>query len=81
MENSPKAAMRAVTPMFLHLPEDAHWNAERQAVNFGVEIGEYRGLVRVPRRGFQRLLLERPIPERCVQAYYLQRSVQPRSAR
>ena len=35
---------------------DARWNAERQAVEFGVEIGEYRGVVRVPRRVFQRLL-------------------------
>ena len=30
--------------------------AERQAVEFGVEIGEYRGVIRVPRRVFQRLL-------------------------
>jgi hypothetical protein len=35
-------------------PEDARWNAERQAVEFGVEIGEYRGMVRFPRRVFQR---------------------------
>jgi hypothetical protein len=27
--------------------------------------------VRVPRRVFQRLLFERPTPERCVEAYYL----------
>jgi hypothetical protein len=60
--------------MFFTFPEDAHWNAERQAVEFGVEIGEYHGLVRVPRRVFQRLLPERPTPERCVQAYYLQRT-------
>ena len=40
----------------------------------GVEIGEYRGVVRVPRRVFQRLLPERPTPERCVEAYYLQRT-------
>jgi hypothetical protein len=26
-------------------PEDARWNAERQAVEFGGEIGEYRGVV------------------------------------
>ncbi|MBV8508164.1 MAG: hypothetical protein JOZ58_24505 [Acetobacteraceae bacterium] len=26
------------------------WNAERQAMEIGVEIGEYRGVVRVPRR-------------------------------
>ena len=60
--------------MFFSFPEDAHWNAERQAVEFGVEIGEYRGVVRVPRRVFQRLLPERPTPERCVEAYYLQRT-------
>jgi hypothetical protein len=60
--------------MFFTFPEDAHWNADQQAVEFGVEIGEYRGLVRVPRRVFQRLLPERPTPERCVEAYYLQRT-------
>jgi hypothetical protein len=48
--------------MFFTFPEDAHWNTERQAVEFGVEIGEYRGVVRVPRRVFQRLLPERPTP-------------------
>jgi hypothetical protein len=45
--------------MFFAFPEDAHWNAERQAVEFGVEIGEYRRVVRVSRRVFQRL---RPPP-------------------
>ena len=53
---------------------DDHWNAERQAVEFGVEIAEYDCVVRVPRRVFQRLLPERPTPERCVEAYYLQRT-------
>jgi hypothetical protein len=57
-----------------NFPEDARWNAERQAVEFGVEIGEYRGVVRVPRRAFQRLPLERPTSERCAEAYYLQRT-------
>jgi hypothetical protein len=60
--------------MFFTFPEDARWNAESQAVEFGVEIGEYQGVVRVPRRVFQRLLPERPTPERCVEAYYLQRT-------
>jgi hypothetical protein len=60
--------------MFFTFPEDARWDAERQAVEFGVEIGEYRGVVRVPRRVFQRLLLERLTPERCIEAYYLQRT-------
>jgi hypothetical protein len=43
-------------------------------VEFGVEIGEYSGVVRVPRRVFQRLLPERATPERCVEGYYLQRT-------
>jgi Protein of unknown function (DUF1488) len=60
--------------MFFTFPEDARWNADRQAVEFGVEIGEYRGVVRVARRVFQRLLPERPSPERCLEAYYLQRT-------
>ena len=43
--------------MFFSFPEDAQWNADCQAVEFGVEVGEYQGVVRVPRRVFQRLLL------------------------
>src|SRR4249920_833460 len=60
--------------MFFTFPEDARWNAERQVVEFGVEIGEYQGVVRVPRRVFQRLLPERSTPEGCVEAFYLQRT-------
>jgi hypothetical protein len=60
--------------MFFTFPEDARWNAERQVVEFGVKIGEYQGVVRVPRRVFQRLLPELPTPERCVEAYHLQRT-------
>src|SRR5712671_3140339 len=60
--------------MFFTFPEDARWNPEQQVVEFGVEIGEYQGVVRVPRRVFQRLLPERPTPERCVEACYLQRT-------
>ena len=52
--------------MFFTFPEDARWNTERQAVEFGVEIGEYRGVVWVPRRVFQRLLPARSTPERRV---------------
>ena len=43
-------------------------------MEFGVEIGEHRGVVRVLRRVFQRLLPERPTPERCIEAYFLQRT-------
>jgi len=60
--------------LFFTFPEDARWNVEMQAVVFGVEIGEYRGVVRVPRRVFQRLLPDRLTPERCLEAYYLQRT-------
>jgi hypothetical protein len=48
--------------MFFAFPEDARWNADRQAVEFGVEIGEYSGVVRVPRQVFQCLLPQRPTP-------------------
>ena len=61
--------------MFFTFPEDARWNAERQAVEFGVEIGEYRGLVRVPRRVLQRLLPERSTPEGVLRPYYRQRTL------
>jgi hypothetical protein len=43
-------------------------------VEFGVEIGEYHGVVRAPRRVFHRPLPETPTPEKCLQAYYLQRT-------
>jgi hypothetical protein len=39
---------------------------------FGVEIGEYSGVVRVPRRVFQQLP-QRPTPERCVEVFFRQR--------
>src|SRR5262249_24399954 len=31
-------------PMFFTFPEDARWNPDRMAVEFGVEVGEYRGV-------------------------------------
>lgn len=60
--------------MFFTFREDARWDEERQTVEFGVGIGEYRSVVRVPRRVFQRLLPESPTPERCLEAYHLQRT-------
>jgi hypothetical protein len=60
--------------MFFTFPEDARWNADRQTVEFGVEIGKYGGVVRVPRLVFQRLLPERPTPERCIEPHSLQRT-------
>ena len=63
LENITKEARaRAEPTMFVTFPEDARRNAERQAAEFGVEVGEYRGVVRVPRRVFQRLLPSGPLP-------------------
>ena len=43
--NSKSEQLATPTVIVLHLPEDARWNAERQAVELGIEIGEYRGEV------------------------------------
>jgi Protein of unknown function (DUF1488) len=66
--------------VFFTFPDDASWNAESQSVEFGVELGEYRGIVRVPRAVFQRLLAEGPTPEKCVEAFHLQRTRFERAA-
>ena len=55
--------------MFFRFPPDARWNPERSVVEFGIGVGEYEGVVRVPRRVFQILLPETPTPERCLEAY------------
>jgi Protein of unknown function (DUF1488) len=60
--------------MFFSFPEDASWNAERDAVEFGVGIGEYEGVVRVPRHVFRRFIDGSVTPERCLEAYHLQRT-------
>ena len=60
--------------MFFRFPEDARWNSERQAVEFGVGIGEYEGVVRVPRQVFRRFVDGTVTPERCLEAYHLQRT-------
>ena len=61
-------------------PDDARWNDAADAVEFGVGIGEYHGIVRVRRRVFQSLLEQRPTPERCIEAYHLSRSKFERAA-
>ncbi|HEU0216577.1 MAG TPA: DUF1488 family protein [Stellaceae bacterium] len=60
--------------MFFRFPPDARWSAERAAVEFGIGIGEYEGVVRIPRRVFQMLLDQAPTPERCLEAYHLDRT-------
>ena len=74
--------------LFFEFPEDARWNAAREAVEFTVILRPYEGTVRVPRRSFQGLLAERsanapqgaslldtsPTPQRCLEAFHLQRT-------
>src|SRR4051794_2446314 len=55
-------------------PEDARWDDERGMVEFTVLLGEYEGTVRVGRRVFQRLLNQSATPERCLEAFHLQRT-------
>lgn len=60
--------------MFFEFPEDARWNADRDAVVFSVILPPYQGTVRIGRRVFQRLLDQSPTPERCMEAFHLQRT-------
>ena len=60
--------------MFFTFPKDARRNPDPQAVEFGVEIGEYTGIVTIPRRVFQRLVDGAVTPERCLEAFHLQRT-------
>jgi len=60
--------------MFFSFPPDARWNPERDAVEFTVEIGDYRGVVHIRRHVFRRFLDGAATPERCLEAYHLQRT-------
>jgi hypothetical protein len=61
--------------LFFEFPEDARWNNERAAVEFSVILRPYEGTARIARRVFQGLLLDqRSTPERCVEAFHLQRT-------
>jgi Protein of unknown function (DUF1488) len=60
--------------MFFMFPEDARWNAESQAIEFGVGIGEYEGVVRVPRDVFRRFVDGAVTPDKCIEAYHLHRT-------
>ena len=61
-------------------PEDVRWSDAAEAVEFGIAIGEYRGIARVRRLVFQRLLDQSPTPQRCIEAYHLCRSEFERAA-
>ena len=60
--------------MFFIFPDNARWNDDLKAVEFGVGVGEYQGTVRVPRHLFQRLIDGAVTPERCLEAFHLRRT-------
>jgi hypothetical protein len=60
--------------VFFAFPEDARWNPDREAVEFSVILEHYEGTVTVSRRVFQHLLDQSPTPERCIEAFHLQRT-------
>jgi hypothetical protein len=59
---------------FFEFPEDSRWNDDRECVEFSVSLRPYEGTVGIARRVFQRLLDQRPTPERCMEAFHLQRT-------
>jgi hypothetical protein len=60
--------------MFFSFPPYAYWNPERDAVEFTVDIGDYRGVVHIRRHVFRRFFDGAATPERCLEAYHLQRT-------
>lgn len=66
-------------PIFA-FPGEPQWNEAQEAVEFAVELGEYRGLVFVPRRLIHDLLGQRPTPQQCVEYLHLHRTVFERIA-
>jgi hypothetical protein len=60
--------------LFFEFPEDERWNGDKEAVEFSVILGPYEGTARIGRRVFQQLLEQSPTPERCVEAFHLQRT-------
>lgn len=71
--------LEVVMPIFA-FPEDASWNEATRAVEFAVELGEYRGTVRVGRAVFQPLFGQPATPEACLAAYHVERTRFERAA-
>lgn len=55
-------------------PGEPRWNDAEDAVEFAVELGEYRGLVFISRRVFQTLLGRRPAASECIECFHLERT-------
>jgi hypothetical protein len=59
---------------FFRFPDDARWNEDTDTLEIGVGLGEYEGVVRVARTVFRRLVEGAVSPEKCVEAYHLERT-------
>jgi Protein of unknown function (DUF1488) len=59
---------------FFTFPGEPRWSAERDAVEFEVQLGEYRGLVVVPRRLIRSRLGHAVTVEQCVGFVHLHRT-------
>jgi hypothetical protein len=66
-------------PIFT-FPDDAEWNETRQAVEFGVEVGDYIGRVFLPVAALRSLLGHRPTPAEAVEIYHHHRAGIERAA-
>lgn len=60
--------------LFFQFPEDARWDEASEAVVFSVILGGYEGTARVRKSSFRGLLDQSPTPEKCIEAYHLQRT-------
>ncbi|HJU19751.1 MAG TPA: DUF1488 family protein [Stellaceae bacterium] len=60
--------------MFFAFPGEGRWNEDEDALEFDVGIGEYKGMVRVPRAVFRQIFGHMPTPSQCVEAYYRERT-------
>jgi hypothetical protein len=61
----------ALTALFA-FPGEPEWNEPEGAVEFAVELGEYRGRVFVPARIFATILGHRAKPEDCLRVFHLE---------
>lgn len=57
-------------PVF-RFPDDPAWNEDADAVEFAVEVGEYRGRVLVARRELRTLIGHTPTPEEATERVFL----------
>jgi hypothetical protein len=66
-------------PIF-SFPGEARWNEDTQSIEFEIEIGEYRGVVRVPRRVFQSLPGGSSKPDECLARFHMNQAAFERIA-